>query len=320
MVKFSNIIFVLEEEIDNSAAFELAVTLAKNHQAKLSIVGTVNISSADQKSDRNNELLRILTEQRQEQLESIVKGIKLSGEAINTKVLVGRPFVEIIREAIRQESDLIIKTVKNPNPITRYLFTASEMKLLRKCPCPVWLVKPTEQIGDREILVALDYQPEDKENEALNQRLLALSISLALADFGELHVVHAWKLPYESYLRGPHMPQTDSDVDEMVKQEEASRRQWLADEVDKSCKLYGEETMNFLKPQFHLVQGDAKFMVPNVANEIGAELVVMGTVGRAGIPGLLIGNTAENILNQLECSVLAIKPEQFISPIMVDSQ
>ena len=319
MVKFSNIIFVLEDEIDNSAAFELAVTLAKNHQAKLSVIGTVDMSNVDQKRSRNNELLRILTEQRQEQLESIVKGIKISGAVINTKVLIGRPFVEIIREAIRQESDLIIKTVKNTKPIKRYLFTASEMKLLRKCPCPVWLVKPTEQKGDKEILVSLDYKHEDMENEALNQRLLELSISLALADFGELHVVHAWKLPYESYLRGPHMSQTDSDVDEMVKQEEASRTRWLADEVEKSCKLYGEETMNFLKPQLHLVQGDAKFIVPNVANEIGAELVVMGTVGRAGIPGLLIGNTAENILNQLECSVLAIKPERFISPIMVDS-
>ena len=56
MNKFSNIIFVLEEEIDNSAAFQQAVTLAKNHQAMLTVVGTVYMSSVDQKSGRNNKV------------------------------------------------------------------------------------------------------------------------------------------------------------------------------------------------------------------------------------------------------------------------
>ncbi len=318
MNKFSNIIFVLEEEIDNTAAFQQAISLAKNHQAMLTVVGTVYMSSIDQKSGRNNELVPILTKQRQGQLESLVNGIKISDIEINTKVLIGRPFIEIIREAIRQEGDLIIKCVKNTSSMARYLFSASEMKLLRKCPCPVWLVKSTQQIGDREILVALDYQHEDAENDDLNQRLLELSISLSLAGYGELHIVHAWNLPYESYLRGPHMSYTDSEVDDMAHQEKSSRTKWLSDVVEKSCKLYGEETINFLKPQLHLVHGNAKHMVPKIVNEIGVELVVMGTVGRAGVHGLLIGNTAENILNQLDCSVLAIKPENFVSPIMID--
>jgi len=46
-----------------------------------------------------------------------------------------------------------------------------------------------------------------------------------------------------------------------------------------------------------------------------ADLVVMGTVSRTGIPGLLIGNTAEVILNNLECSVLAVKPADFATPV-----
>ncbi|WP_268870400.1 universal stress protein [Marinobacter nauticus] len=45
------------------------------------------------------------------------------------------------------------------------------------------------------------------------------------------------------------------------------------------------------------------------------DLIVMGTVGRVGIPGLIIGNTAESILEQAKCSVLAIKPEGFKTPI-----
>jgi universal stress protein E len=41
----------------------------------------------------------------------------------------------------------------------------------------------------------------------------------------------------------------------------------------------------------------------------------MGTVGRAGIAGLLIGNTAEKILHQVECSVMTVKPDGFVSPV-----
>jgi len=44
-----------------------------------------------------------------------------------------------------------------------------------------------------------------------------------------------------------------------------------------------------------------------MAKEIGADLVVMGTIARTGIPGFITGNTAESILNQIYCSVLEIK-------------
>ncbi len=51
------------------------------------------------------------------------------------------------------------------------------------------------------------------------------------------------------------------------------------------------------------------------ANENRIDLLVLGTIGRSGIAGLLMGNTAERILNKVECSVLAVKPEGFVSSI-----
>jgi nucleotide-binding universal stress UspA family protein len=42
-------------------------------------------------------------------------------------------------------------------------------------------------------------------------------------------------------------------------------------------------------------------------------------VARRGIPGLLIGNTAERILRKLPCSVLAVKPDGFVSPVSLDA-
>jgi len=45
------------------------------------------------------------------------------------------------------------------------------------------------------------------------------------------------------------------------------------------------------------------------------DILVMGTVARTGIPGFVIGNTAENIVQKLSCSLMALKPRGFVSPV-----
>jgi nucleotide-binding universal stress UspA family protein len=58
--------------------------------------------------------------------------------------------------------------------------------------------------------------------------------------------------------------------------------------------------------------------IPELVKEHQIDLVMMGTVGRTGIPGFLMGNTAETILNRIDCSVLAIKPEGFVTPVTLE--
>ena len=68
---------------------------------------------------------------------------------------------------------------------------------------------------------------------------------------------------------------------------------------------------------FISVKGRAGDIIPDLAESLEVDLVVIGTVGRGGVPGLLIGNTAETILNAVDCSVLTLKPEGFETPIQV---
>ncbi len=70
---------------------------------------------------------------------------------------------------------------------------------------------------------------------------------------------------------------------------------------------------------FHVIKGHAQHVVPELASELAADLVVMGTVARTGIAGLFMGNTAEDILTQLDCSVLTIKPPGFTSPVTLEA-
>ncbi len=68
-------------------------------------------------------------------------------------------------------------------------------------------------------------------------------------------------------------------------------------------------------PEIHLRRGSPARIIRSVADEIEADLMVMGTVCRAGAAGFLIGNTAETVLGDITCSILALKPDGFVSPI-----
>jgi len=80
----------------------------------------------------------------------------------------------------------------------------------------------------------------------------------------------------------------------------------------------GTSSYNKLSTSFHLPKDPAKKVIAPLAAVLQADIVVMGTVARTGISGLLIGNTAEAILDQLTCSVLAIMPPGFKTPVKLD--
>jgi universal stress protein E len=69
--------------------------------------------------------------------------------------------------------------------------------------------------------------------------------------------------------------------------------------------------------QVHLLIGDPSEVIPEFANELGLDLIVMGTAARSGLAGLVHGNTAERVLQEVSCSILAIKPDDFNSPVQL---
>ena len=64
-----------------------------------------------------------------------------------------------------------------------------------------------------------------------------------------------------------------------------------------------------------LLRGDPTVVIPQQVKELDADLLSIGTTSRTGVSGWLIGNTAEAILSRIECSVVTLKPEGFVSPV-----
>jgi nucleotide-binding universal stress UspA family protein len=322
---FKDILYVAVAGEASKPALERAVTLAENNQAHLTVVDvveriTVGIGMPDGgpiSADLQAALVNIHTERLQKLVDPYRKRID-----IQTSVLQGTPFLEIIRAVLRNGHDLVIKAPETEDWLDR-LIGSDDMHLLRKCPCPVWLIKAQTPKSYRRILAAVDvhevYPPAELESRhALNQQVLEMASSLALADFAELHIVHVWDAIGESAMRGVFMSASDQQIKAYVEQNRLRSEECLDRLTNEMTCALGEETMGYLKPHKHLVKGQARKEIPVLAKQIDADLVVMGTVARTGLPGFIMGNTAESILNQINCSVFAIKPPNFVTPVTLE--
>lgn len=326
MKRFKNILCMVESETECKLALERAITLAKNNQANLTAI-TVTPSigvgiGMPEGGPISTELQTATVHSREQALDKLVEPYRQQIK-IETKVLVGTPFLEIIREVLRNAHDLVIKCPESLDWLDR-LFSSDDKHLLRKCPCPVWMVRPQAGKSFDRILAAVDvddcYPPNQLETRhTLNEMVIELASSLAVSEFAQLHVAHAWDALSESALRyGAFTQRPESEVNEYVEQVHLHNEQLLEALMDKVSAKLGEDVTDYINPRLHMPKGAARKVIPELAKKLQVDCVVMGTVARTGVPGLFMGNTAETILDQLECSVLAIKPSGFVTPVTLD--
>ncbi len=325
MKRFKDILCVVEPDKIFKPALEHAVSLAENNQANLTVVTVVAQVTAGIGMPAGGpisaDLQAALVSEYSQRLDVLVAPYR-QRIAIQTRVRVGAIFLETIREVLRGEHDLMIKTPETCDWLER-LFSSTDMHLLRKCPCPVWLTKPQAQHKYRRILAAVDvgdHPPESLESrDAMNRQIIELASSLALSEFAELHVVHAWEAIGGGLIHRAFVHTPEEEVSAYIDQVRQHHEQRLNTLMQGVCDLLGPDAHDYLKPTTHLIKGAARKEIAALARTIEADLVVMGTVARTGIPGFIMGNTAETILNQIDCSVLAIKPPSFVTPVTLEN-
>ncbi|MFB1488810.1 MULTISPECIES: universal stress protein [unclassified Thiocapsa] len=325
MERFKKILFVVDAEKACLPALERAVALAANNEADLAVVAVIprlhtgiHLFGDGATSD---DLQAAAEAQQRLRLSSLIEpyGRRLR---IRTDVLIGTPYLEIIREVLSEGHDLVIRPPDGAAWSGRLIGT-DEMNLLRKCPCPVWLIKCGGSRSFRRILAAVDVgdsnRPGEETRHAMNCRIIEVASALARSERAELHVVYAWDAVGEAIMRGTTVNTPEKYVASylrQVKERGAANLEALLGEV---TEVAGPFTPDDPKLKTHLVRGSARKEIPALAKQLEIDLVVMGTVGRTGIPGLLMGNTAETILQQVDCSVLAVKPPGFVTPVTLDS-
>ncbi len=328
MQRLKNILCVMERGAASQAALERAVTLAENNQAGLTVVDVIpRVTAGIGMPDGGpvpRDLQAAMVREHETRLVSFVEPY-LQRLDIQHKVLLGTSFLEVIREVLRYGHDLVIKCPESPDWLDRFL-AGDDMHLLRKCPCPVWLIKPHASRPYKRILAAVDVDdgyppPELATRHALNVQILEMAASLAIAEFAELHLVHAWESMSEMISGFAFSSDISSEKFAANVEQERRQQQQLLDELVReiSAKSDGaRDALDYLKPRTHLLKGSARKEIPTLAKHLQVDCIVMGTVARTGIRGFIMGNTAETILEQIDCSVLAIKPDGFVTPVAVE--
>lgn len=297
MHRFRRILVCVESTNDKSEAYAQAARLARHVGSHLTVVDVIRelppfvtalLANAESlREQRCAERLRTLKEWTQ-------------NEEIPTKakVLYGRTTHCLVREVLEGHHDLLVRDAHVEDGAS-LLFGSVDLRLLRNCPCPVWLVKPGHHSNYDRVLAAVDCQPTP-QGDAMNRRILEMSTSFAASTGNPLQIVSVW--------------QGLADLAPDLKDRESPNRL-----IEQTARETVERLLEQSHPntyRVHFRKGVAGEAIPQVAAEIDADLIVMGTLGRSGISGLLIGNTAERVLREVNCSVLAVKPHEFISPIV----
>ncbi len=313
MKRFKNILFVVSGTPANSLALQQALDLCRQNQAQLTLL------IAAHEVPRNWEFASVVEHHHREQATHLLTELLATHpdhpplSEIPIEFAVGEPFIVVIRKVLQGNHDLVIKAAEEPAPNHRIGFITMEMHLLRKCPAPIWLFKPHKNSDEElRLLAAIDPSRETSVNRDLTRMILELGTSLQDRLPGsKLEILNAWHYQHEETLRNrAFIHISDQQLAEYLEDAKARQQQAFHRALE-SFELRSEAvTTRFLK-------GHATEVIPDVVHKQKIDLLVMGTVARTGIAGLLIGNTAESILSQVDCSVLAVKPAGFETPVSI---
>ncbi len=226
----------------------------------------------------------------------------MAGRSVFSKRQIRRQFpgassVWIVYAVEKVRYDLVLAGTRGLAQWEQFLVGSTAKRLIRKCPSSVWIVK-AEHVGQPKVVMAAT----DFSDVSLKAATQGLWIAQqADAEFHLLHVVDSNDVPEDAICRIPK----GSSLQQEINEEATKRMNAFLDSL----------SVDRARLQVQLAWGTPWKEIRRVAKYQGVDLVAMGTVGRSGIQGLFLGNTAEKVLDSCDCSILTVKLDGFVSPL-----
>lgn len=216
---------------------------------------------------------------------------------IRFETLLGEPFIELTHAVQQEGYDLVMCGTRGASAWKQFFVGSTSKRLIRKCPASVWIVKAEHADPPKVILAASDFS-EVSRKAVLKGLWLAEQCG---AELHLLHVIESKDIPDDllETMAGGRIVQ-----DEITQEATARLHSYL--------NTLGRDVSRVIP---HLAWGHAWQEIARVAKEQNVDLITLGTVGRSGIKGVLLGNTAERVLDTCDCTILTVKPDDFVSPI-----
>ena len=309
MQRFKNILLVHESGTRGRKARERVLELARRNEARIKLIEIAAPLPAGNSQYKASgvvlDLASLVAQERQGVLDKVAAEMAAEGVEVTPRFTFGNPFMSLMQEIHDGGHDLVVLTSEGDGGLRDHLFGSTSRHLLRKCPCPVWVVRPARRRKTFRVLAALNPAENLPAAQDLDHTLLQISTSLARIYGGELDLVHVWQ-------PAPKSGRVHRDI-------VAGWNKELAAAAEARLNgLLGQYDLTDLAPRIHLPGGPTGLRIMEVAKSRRSDILVMGTLSRTGLRGMIMGNTAETVLQHLDASVLAIKPAGFESPITFD--
>ncbi|MCB1671332.1 MAG: universal stress protein [Gammaproteobacteria bacterium] len=293
MLELNKILVVIEPGVETQPALERARQLARFADAELELFLSDYSTYLEDgyyfDPVRARELRREHGEKNLAELEGLAGPLRENGLEVSCATAWGNPpYEEIIRRVDELKPDLVIKSTRPHERLARLLLSNEDWELIRYCPAPLLLVKDRDWSTQPGFVAAVDPEHSHDKPAALDHKLVRAALELARVANGSVHLYHCTHLPP---LSGMYPIESDFQVD-TAKVKDLGAQHNIPDE---HCYVSDVEITRSL---------------PELTSLIQASVVVMGAVSRSRLDRMLIGNTAEKVLDRLECDVLIIKPDE----------
>lgn len=282
--------FACDQAVDLAAALRKA-----GGEAKLYMLAALDLDERTKwlLEEMPNEGPTVL-EQAEAALERQVAAAVKEQVPAEGEVVLGSSRVELVNAAKSGDYDVVMIGSRGHGLWAGILMGSTALELLRKSPCPVWVVKPGSTTSPRRILVGTDFSP-------VCNALLDRGVELAKLLDAELHVTHVVEHARRPFLQ---FSQVAEEAINKAHDESMARARAKLDEL-----AARPDVASLTKPAvFHLKEGSPSVMLVEQTSELDIDLLLMGTVAWAGVPGLVIGSTAHKLLPALSCSLLTMRP------------
>lgn len=235
-------------------------------------------------------------------LQDLVHEAQPEGVEARALLAAGEPWLEITRQVLREGHDLVVVGTHELSELGRRFLGNTALKLMRRCPCPVWVARAGHSARPQRTLIAAALHPA-------GSTALRLGLALGAAAAQPIHVLHVLEYPVDR-LRSAGL--ADSKTVEYHRRVRQDAEQALREQLRQAGHVEPGAAV-----EVHVVEGDGlpDLAIQHFIRDHAIDLLVTGTIGRHGLPGVLIGNTAERLLPEVPCSVLAVKPPGFRSPV-----
>jgi universal stress protein E len=304
MSSIRSILVIVDPTAKEQPAVAKAALLAPKFSARL------DLFLCDTHAARNARLARHLRESPNTSpqpltmwLESIADPLRRQGLEVTTDVLTADPLHAALVERVKHTcADLVIKDTHQHSIAKRTLLTNTDWELIRNCPAPLLLVKPSPWAAVPKIGVAVDPNHEDDKPRLLDRCILQEARKFAQALGGEQHVIHGY-IPAAMLAAMVAVPPVAVSASPEGLDEE--RKAKLAD-LTALVSEYQIPAQNI-----HLETGGVCEVLCRIARECHIDIMAMGAVSRRGLKRIMIGSTAESVLEALPCDMLVVKTPNF---------